>query len=334
MAFMRITAQAGMLATLWYSASASAQDTDLLDIQAHLQTVAEIAQQLGEASGNSPIDITGMIEQRLNSDAAQAAEIWLSHFGTARVDLGATHDLRDFSGAVDTLVPLYGGESHLLFTQLGLRRTDGQVTGNLGIGRRHFGEQWMLGYHLVYDQNLSRSHQRLGVGVEAWRDYMKLSGNGYLRLSGWKASPDLASYGERAANGFDIGAEGYLPAMPSLGAKLMYEQSFGNEVGMFGTDRRHANAAALTLELNYTPIPLITVGVDHRQSTGRSSTSANIQLTYQFDQPWAKQVDSRQVAARRSVAGSRRDLVERNSNIVRTYRKQQRSAVGKRSGRT
>ncbi|MGC2927792.1 inverse autotransporter beta domain-containing protein, partial [Enterococcus faecalis] len=39
--------------------------------------------------------------------------------------------------------------------------------------------------------------------------------------------------------------------------------------------------------------------------------------------PWAKQVDSRQVAARRSLAGSRTDLVERNNNIVLEYRKRQ-----------
>ena len=29
------------------------------------------------------------------------------------------------------------------------------------------------------------------MGVEYWRDYLKLSGNGYLRLSNWRSAPEL-----------------------------------------------------------------------------------------------------------------------------------------------
>ncbi|HDP9620698.1 TPA: inverse autotransporter beta domain-containing protein, partial [Escherichia coli] len=45
-------------------------------------------------------------------------------------------------------------------------------------------------------------------------------------------SPDIEDYQERPANGWDIRAEGYLPAWPQLGASLMYEQYYGDEVGL------------------------------------------------------------------------------------------------------
>lgn len=328
-ALTQIAAQVGMAALPFYTASVHAQEADTpvpeQQSPALQKKLAELVKQVGDASNTpqSNVDLKGMAAQQLGSGAAAAAQDALSRFGTARVDLGGVDDLRRFSGAVDTLLPLYDTDSHLLFTQLGLRRNDGQVTGNLGFGHRYFGSDWMLGYNAFYDQNISRGHQRFGAGVEAWRDYLKLSGNAYVRLSNWKESLDLKDYDERPANGFDVRAEGYLPAMPSLGAKLMYEQYFGNEVGLLGSGNLQSNPSAFTVGLNYTPIPLVTLGVDHRMSNGRNSTSANVQFTYKLGEPWAKQIDSRQVAARRSLAGSRMDLVERNNNIVLEYRKRQ-----------
>ncbi|WP_439890079.1 inverse autotransporter beta domain-containing protein [Ralstonia sp. 25C] len=333
-ALTQIAAQIGLIVGPLYTAHVYAQEADEQAQQqdqsqkqqdAHLQKLAEITQQIGQASStpNGNVNLKAMAGQQVGSAAAEAAQNALSQFGTARVDLGAVHDMRNFSGAVDTLIPLADTESNLVFTQLGLRRNDGQITGNLGFGHRHFTDNWMLGYNAFYDQNISRGHQRFGVGVEAWRDYLKLSGNGYFRISNWKESHELLDYDERPANGFDLRAEGYLPSMPSLGAKLMYEQYFGNEVGLFGPSNRASNPAAVTVGLNYTPIPLVSFGVDHRRGNGGNNTSANVQFTYQLGQPWAKQIDPRQVAARRSLAGSRMDLVERNNNIVLEYRKRQ-----------
>lgn len=42
----------------------------------------------------------------------------------------------------------------------------------------------MLGGNLFGDYDLSRDHARLGAGGEYWRDFLKLSANGYLRLTG------------------------------------------------------------------------------------------------------------------------------------------------------
>lgn len=63
-------------------------------------------------------------------------------------------------------------------------------------------------------------HRRLGLGGEAWTDYLKFSGNYYHPLSDWKDSEDFDFYEERPARGWDIRAEAWLPSYPQLGAKL------------------------------------------------------------------------------------------------------------------
>ncbi|TBL66022.1 inverse autotransporter beta domain-containing protein, partial [Hafnia paralvei] len=102
----------------------------------------------------------------------------------------------------------------------------------------------------------------LGVGGEAWTDYLKLAVNGYYGLTDWHQSRQSAmkDYDERPANGFDLRAEAYLPSYPQLGANLKYEQYFGKGVDLgIGThpDDLKDNPKALTFGLNYTPIPLV-----------------------------------------------------------------------------
>jgi len=50
-----------------------------------------------------------------------------------------------------------------------------------------------------------------GLGVEYWRDFLKLSANGYQRLTGLKDSPELTDYEARPANVRDICAQLWLP---------------------------------------------------------------------------------------------------------------------------
>lgn len=115
------------------------------------------------------------------------------------------------------LYPIYDTPTNMLFTQGAIHRTDDRTQSNIGFGWRHFsGNDWMAGVNTFIDHDLSRSHTRIGVGAEYWRDYLKLSANGYIRASGWKKSPDIEDYQERPANGWDIRAEGYLPARRSL----------------------------------------------------------------------------------------------------------------------
>ncbi len=113
---------------------------------------------------------------------------------------------------------------------------------------------WLLGGNAFYDYDFTRGHRRLGLGTEAWTDYLKFSGNYYHPLSDWKDSEDFDFYEERPARGWDIRMESWLPFYPQLGAKLVYEQYYGDEVALFGTDNLQKDPHAVTLGLEYTPV--------------------------------------------------------------------------------
>ncbi|WP_428830884.1 Ig-like domain-containing protein, partial [Escherichia coli] len=190
---------------------------------------------------------------------------------------------------------------------------------------RHFTPTWMSGINFFFDHDLSRYHSRAGIGAEYWRDYLKLSSNGYLRLTNWRSAPELDNdYEARPANGWDVRAEGWLPAWPYLGGKLVYEQYYGDEVALFDKDDRQSNPHAITAGLNYTPFPLMTFSAEQRQGKqGENDTRFAVDFTWQPGSAMQKQLDPNEVAARRSLAGSRYDLVDRNNNIVLEYRKKE-----------
>lgn len=183
----------------------------------------------------------------------------------------------------------------------------------------------MSGINFFFDHDLSRYHSRAGIGAEYWRDYLKLSSNGYLRLTNWRSAPELDNdYEARPANGWDVRAEGWLPAWPHLGGKLVYEQYYGDEVALFDKDDRQSNPHAITAGLNYTPFPLMTFSAEQRQGKqGENDTRFAVDFTWQPGSAMQKQLDPNEVAARRSLAGSRYDLVDRNNNIVLEYRKKE-----------
>jgi adhesin/invasin len=258
------------------------------------------------------------------SEVSAQTQEWLSRFGTARVQIDVDDKLSLASSSLDLLLPVRDEEKHLLFTQGSIHRTDDRNQANLGVGVRRFNDGYMVGVNTFFDHDLSRSHSRLGVGVEYWRDYLKLSANGYHRLSDWRTSPDLDDYQERPANGWDVRAEGWLPSMPQLGGKLTYEKYYGSEVGLFGKDNRKKNPHAVTTGVTYTPIPLLTFSAEQRRgNAGASDTQFGMQFNWSLGQSWSKQTDPSKVAAMRTLAGSRYDLVERNNNIVLEYRKKE-----------
>ncbi|WP_407059884.1 inverse autotransporter adhesin YeeJ [Escherichia coli] len=206
-----------------------------------------------------------------------------------------------------------------------LHRTDERTQINNGLGWRHFTPTWMSGINFFFDHDLSRYHSRAGIGAEYWRDYLKLSSNGYLRLTNWRSAPELDNdYEARPANGWDVRAESWLPAWPHLGGKLVYEQYYGDEVALFDKDDRQSNPHAITAGLNYTPFPLMTFSAEQRQGKqGENDTRFAVDFTWQPGSAMQKQLDPNEVAARRSLAGSRYDLVDRNNNIVLEYRKKE-----------
>ncbi|MEK8442897.1 inverse autotransporter adhesin YeeJ [Escherichia coli] len=206
-----------------------------------------------------------------------------------------------------------------------LRRLTAGTQINNGLGWRHFTPTWMSGINFFFDHDLSRYHSRAGIGAEYWRDYLKLSSNGYLRLTNWRSAPELDNdYEARPANGWDVRAESWLPAWPHLGGKLVYEQYYGDEVALFDKDDRQSNPHAITAGLNYTPFPLMTFSAEQRQGKqGENDTRFAVDFTWQPGSAMQKQLDPNEVAARRSLAGSRYDLVDRNNNIVLEYRKKE-----------
>ncbi|HEQ3521879.1 TPA: inverse autotransporter beta domain-containing protein, partial [Citrobacter freundii] len=288
------------------------------------QKVAGYATQAGSfLAGSAKSDAAASMARGMaTGEAGGALQQWLSHFGTARVQLDADKNFSLKNSQFDLLMPLYDQGDNLVFTQGSLHRTDSRTQANLGAGWRHFTPTYMLGGNLFGDYDLSRDHARAGAGIEYWRNFLKLGANGYMRLTGWKDSPDLADYQERPANGWDIRAQAWVPSLPQLGGKLTYEQYYGKEVALFGVDNRQKNPHAITAGINYTPVPLITLGVEQRQGqSGKNDTRLTADMNYQLGVPWRNQVDPTSVAAMRSLIGSRYDLVERNNNIVLEYRK-------------
>ncbi|EFN2470130.1 intimin type beta [Escherichia coli] len=256
-----------------------------------------------------------------SSQASSQLQAWLQHYGTAEVNLQSGNN---FDGSsLDFLLPFYDSENMLAFGQVGARYIDSRFTANLGAGQRFFLPENMLGYNVFIDQDFSGDNTRLGIGGEYWRDYFKSSVNGYFRMSGWHESYNKKDYDERPANGFDIRFNGYLPSYPALGAKLMYEQYYGDNVALFNSDKLQSNPGAATVGVNYTPIPLVTMGIDYRHGTGNENDLLySMQFRYQFDKPWSQQIQPQYVNELRTLSGSRYDLVQRNNNIILEYKKQ------------
>ncbi|WP_171023567.1 Ig-like domain-containing protein [Escherichia sp. E1130] len=307
-----------------HDAKTTAQDDeDDKKIASVLTSTAELLKQSNRTDAliSSAIGSTSSI-------ATSEVQQWLQQFGTAKVNATLDRKMALNNASVDLLVPLYDNKKQdLLFTQVGARRNDDRDIVNIGIGYRYFADHWMWGVNTFYDQQLSgNKHQRLGVGTELGSDFFRLSANGYRRLSGWKNSKRYADYQERVANGYDIRAEGYLPVYPQLGAELAWEQYFGEEVALSqnSSDKRLSNPWAMTLGVNYTPFPLMTVGLNQKMGKGdQNDTQVNLNLNWKMGESLASHLDPDAVGASRTLMGSRYELVNRNNDIVLEYRKQQ-----------
>lgn len=274
------------------------------------------SQQLSETAQNYALNAA-------SSAATTKIETWLSHYGNVKARVGIDKDLSLNSSEFDWLVPWYDNDKTVLFTQHSLHRTDSRWQTNNGVGVRQFTDSAMYGMNAFYDYDISQSHARLGLGAEYWMNYLRLSANGYYRLSSWRSADGLNNdYNARPANGWDVNAEGWLPSYPNIGANLKLEQYYGDEVALFGKDKRQQDPFATTVGLNWTPFPLLTLGAEHKMgSSGLSDTQAKIDFTWQFGQNLAQQLDPSQVAALRQFNGNRYDFVNRNNNIVLEYQK-------------
>ncbi|WP_282807777.1 inverse autotransporter beta domain-containing protein, partial [Hafnia alvei] len=290
--------------------------------------LAQRAQQAGNFLQNNPSadsakDLArGQALGAANSKANQEVASWLNGKGKARVKLDADRDFSLKNSELDVLYPLWENNAHQIFTQGSVHHTDSRNQSNLGLGYRYFEGTYMLGANTFFDHDWSRSHSRLGLGAEYQRDFLKVAANAYMRLTNWKNSPDFDNYEERPANGWDIRTEGYLPAYPGIGGKLVYEQYYGDRVGLFGKDNQQKDPVAVTAGVNYSPFPLMKFNIDHRMGkSNQNDTRFGIDLNYVLGAPLSQQLDSGMLAASRSLAANRYDFVDRNNNIVLEYRK-------------
>ncbi|WP_105611787.1 inverse autotransporter invasin Inv [Cronobacter sakazakii] len=299
------------------SSGPGATETDMSDASTLSASLASSAAQNGaDAMKNTATHLA-------TTHAASTVEEWLSHFGTAQVTLDVDDNGNWDNSAFDFLAPLYDNKKSVLFTQLGIRAPDGRTTGNIGVGVRTFYvRDWMFGGNVFFDDDFTGENRRIGFGAEAWTNYLKLSANTYIGTSQWHNSGDFDNYNEKPADGYDVRAEGYLPSFPQLGAKLMYEQYYGDNVALFDKDHLQSNPSAVTVGLNYTPVPLITAGIDYKRGQdSMDEMKFSLNFHYALDSSWQSQISPEQVATRRSLAGSRYDLVDRNNEIILQYKK-------------
>lgn len=287
--------------------------------------VASFAQQAGNLaqSRNKSAAAESLAIGRANSAANHQVEQFLNRFGHARVAMNIDKEFHLDGSSADWLLPITDEKDQLGFGQLGFHSRDHYRTLNMGYGYRQWYTDFMLGINGFIDQEVTNDHTRAGFGAEYWRDYTHLSANSYIGLTGWKESKRHTDYDEKPANGFDIRSEFYAPALPELGAKFMYEQYFGKSVALFGFDERQRNPLAFTAGLNYTPIPLLTTGLDYTiGKSGATNTSISLQFNYNFGDSWEDQISPDSVRALRTLSGSRYDFVDRNYNMVMQYKKQ------------
>ncbi|WP_340619037.1 inverse autotransporter beta domain-containing protein, partial [Xenorhabdus entomophaga] len=289
-----------------------------------------IVQKIHQATAilsSSPSQLTEQAKSyalgKVNGAISTEAQKWLSGFGTARINFSLDKKGKLDNSSLDLLLPFYDNKADwLFFSQLGYRHKDSRHTLNLGLGGRYFTPHWMYGLNTFFDNDVTGKNKRLGFGGEVWTDYAKFSANTYWRLSKWHQSPNEWDYEERPANGYDINGEFFLPAYPNLGGKLSYEQYFGDNVALFNRNTKQKDPNLARIGLNYTPVPLMTMGVDYKLgSSGHSETLFLANLNYRFGVPFGVQISPGSVASMRTLAGSRHDLVERNNDIVLDYQK-------------
>ncbi|MFB2761609.1 inverse autotransporter beta domain-containing protein [Shewanella xiamenensis] len=273
-------------------------------------------------------------QQGLSLVESQAENILndqFKRFGSAEIEINLNENFEVDDYGVDFLAPLVDVDNQLFFSQIGVhhQKFNDHTTVNMGIGQRHFFERWMFGYNAFWDVLLSNEkspgHQRLGLGIESWADNLKFTTNYYFPLSDWKDSLILNNYEERAAKGFDIQAAYYLKKYPQLGLNAKYEQYFGDEVDLLNNGNRLHNPSAASLGVEWQPLPLISLNVDHTWAASQQdNTLATLNFNWQIGASFSEMFESENVAKTRNLQGMRYDSVERNNNIVLEYKEKAR----------
>ncbi|WP_419238882.1 inverse autotransporter beta domain-containing protein [Photobacterium leiognathi subsp. mandapamensis] len=309
---------------------------DVFKYSSELSTVAKTITNITQ-SKNTKDSILSYARSKTESYTANYVQDWLSQYGTAQVKTTIDNRFNLKSGEIDLLVPfmssLNKNKGSTWFVQSGIVINDnsnfnGRDFVHVGVGYRIKNDDSFYGVNAFYDYDLVRAHQRVSIGAEYARDFIKLSGNYYLPLSNWKDSPELfkvfgnTKLKERSAKGFDINAKVYLPNYPHLFLTTQYQQFFGDYIEVSNGKNPTNNLYQLSTDLNYQPIPMLTVRTGYKhEKGGYSGINLGANIDYRFGVPFNKQIDPSQSVASNSLTANLFDLVDRDHNIRLEYKK-------------
>lgn len=266
------------------------------------------------------------VRDALSEQVNQQLETWLSPWGNASVNVQVDNE-GNFNGSRGSwFIPWQDNTRYLTWSQLGLTQQDDGLVSNVGIGQRWARDGWLLGYNTFYDNLLDENLQRAGLGAEAWGEYLRLSANYYQPFASWQTHTDTLE--QRMARGYDLSAEMRMPFYQHLNTRVSVEQYFGDSVDLFDSGTGYHNPVAVSLGLNYTPVPLVTVTAQHKQGeSGVSQNNLGLNLNYRFGVPLKKQLSASEVAASQSLRGSRYDNPQRNNLPTMEYRQRKTLSV-------
>ncbi|WP_193311928.1 inverse autotransporter beta domain-containing protein [Rouxiella sp. S1S-2] len=298
--------------------------------------LTSMLEQLGPTLSQAPLSqqLSSKAVGAVNSQASQQIEQLLSFSDAkARASINTGIDGRSrFEFGLDYLYPWLEGDNYTLFSQLSSHRWNERNQFNLGLGYRYsINDNLIVGTNAFFDQDITRRHNRLGLGFEVWGETIRSSFNYYLPLSGWKKSndtqfnPDPLHYGlyERAARGWDINLEALI--LRPLAVKLTGFHWYGKDVDVLGTRSRvSADPYGLTLGFNWQPVSLLGFTLEETLMTGQPhDLKIGMNFTWNFDQSLQQQLDPQKGQAMSALSLSRHDFVTRNNNIVLQYKREE-----------
>ena len=297
--------------------------------------LAEMVKSFGEASMTDNGLDTGeqarlfaltQLQERINGQMNQQLESWLSPWGNTNIQMLVDEQGKLTGSHGSWFIPIQDNTRYLTWSQLGVTQQDDGLVGNLGVGQRWVAGHWLLGYNTFYDSLLDENLNRGGIGAEAWGENLRFAANYYHPLREWQNTGTTLQ--QRMARGYDLTAQAWIPAYNHINTSLSVEQYFGDSVDLFRTGTGYHNPVAVSLGLNYTPVPLLTFSAQHKQGeSGVNQNNLGMKVNYRFGVPLKKQLAADEVAQTRTLRGSRYDAPERNNLPVMEYRQRKSLTV-------
>lgn len=264
---------------------------------------------------------------KLSHDMVREGEELLSPYGKASLALQVDMTGNFTGSGGQILTPWQDKYHYLTFSQIGAWQTKQGLTGNAGIGQRWEAGKWLVGYHSFIDRQIDSGLQRISVGTEFRREFLRFSANYYSPLGHWRDDSESSQYA-RMARGYDITTQGYLPFYRQLGLSFKWEQYLGTGIDLFDNGKAYSNPVAVQLGINYTPVPLITLSASHKEGEGgQSQNQVGINLNYRPGVALKKQLSLDNIDDTYSLRGDRYDMVERNRIPVLALRQRKTLSV-------